>query len=58
MKNIRFLLSEKFHFLVVQFSVYLNRHGFPRHAFRNDMPSGLSTLFVLVHEYVWDAGQS
>ena len=28
MKNIRFLLSENFHFLVVKFSVYLNRHVF------------------------------
>ena len=25
MKNIRFFLSENFHFLVVKFSVYLNR---------------------------------
>ena len=28
MKNIRFFLSENFHFLVVKFSVYLNRHVF------------------------------
>ena len=28
MKNIRFFLSEKFHFLAVTFSVYLNRHVF------------------------------
>ena len=28
MKNIRIFLSEKFHFLVVKFSVYLNRHVF------------------------------
>ena len=28
MKNIRFFLSEIFHFLVVKFSVYLNRHVF------------------------------
>ena len=26
MKNIRVFLSENFHFLVVKFSVYLNRH--------------------------------
>ena len=26
MKNIRIFLSEKFQFLVVKFSVYLNRH--------------------------------
>ena len=28
MKNIRIFLSEIFHFLVVKFSVYLNRHVF------------------------------
>ena len=28
MKNIRILLSENFQFLVVKFSVYLNRHVF------------------------------
>ena len=28
MKNIRFFLSENFQFLVVKFSVYLNRHVF------------------------------
>ena len=28
MKNIRLFLSENFHFLVVKFSVYLNRHVF------------------------------
>ena len=28
MKNISIFLSEKFHFLVVKFSVYLNRHVF------------------------------
>ena len=28
MKNIRFFLSEIFHFLVVKFSVYFNRHVF------------------------------
>ena len=28
MKNIRYFLSENFHFLVVKFSVYLNRHVF------------------------------
>ena len=28
MKNIRIFLSENFHFLVVKFSVYLNRHVF------------------------------
>ena len=28
MKNIRIYLSENFHFLVVKFSVYLNRHVF------------------------------
>ena len=28
MENIRFFLSENFHFLVVKFSVYLNRHVF------------------------------
>ena len=28
MKNIRFFLSENFHFLVVKFSVYLNRRVF------------------------------
>ena len=28
MKNIRIFLSENFHFLVVKFSVYLNRHAF------------------------------
>ena len=28
MKNIRFFLSENFHFLVVKNSVYLNRHVF------------------------------
>ena len=28
MKNVRFFLSENFHFLVVKFSVYLNRHVF------------------------------
>ena len=28
MKNIRFFLSENFHFLVVKFSVYMNRHVF------------------------------
>ena len=28
MKNIRFFLSENLHFVVVKFSVYLNRHGF------------------------------
>ena len=28
MKNIRVFLSENFHFLVVKFSVYLNRHVF------------------------------
>ena len=28
MKNIRFFLSENFHFLVVNFSVYLNRRVF------------------------------
>ena len=27
-KTIRFFLSENFHFLVVKFSVYLNRHVF------------------------------
>ena len=28
MKNIRIFLSENFHFLVVKFSLYLNRHVF------------------------------
>ena len=28
MKNIRFFLSENFPFLVVKFSIYLNRHVF------------------------------
>ena len=28
MKNIRVFLSENFHFLVVYFSVFLNKHGF------------------------------
>ena len=28
MKNIRILAYENFHFLVVKFSVYLNRHVF------------------------------
>ena len=28
MKNIRGFLSENFHFLVIKFSVYLNRHVF------------------------------
>ena len=28
MKNIRFFLAENFHFLVVKFSVYLNRRVF------------------------------
>ena len=28
MKNIRIFLPENFHFLVVKFSVYLNRHVF------------------------------
>ena len=28
MKNIRFFLSENFHFLVVESSIYLNRHVF------------------------------
>ena len=28
MKNIRFFLSENFHFLVAKFSEYLNRHIF------------------------------
>ena len=28
MKNIRVFLSENFHFLVVNFSVFLNRHVF------------------------------
>ena len=28
MKNINIFLSENFHFLVVKFSVYLNRHVF------------------------------
>ena len=28
MTNIRFFLSKNFHFLVVKFSVYLNRHVF------------------------------
>ena len=28
MKNIRISLSENFHFLLVEFSVYLNRHVF------------------------------
>ena len=28
MKNIRIFLSENFHFLVVKFSVYLNKHVF------------------------------
>ena len=33
MKNIRFFfLSENFHFLVVKFSVYLNRHVFVMHS--------------------------
>ena len=28
MENIRFFLSENFHFLVVKFSIYLNRRVF------------------------------
>ena len=28
MKNTRFFLSENFHFLMVKFSIYLNRHVF------------------------------
>ena len=32
MKNIIIFLSENFHFLVVKFSVYLNRLGFVMHA--------------------------
>ena len=32
MKNIRIFLSENFHFLVVKYSVYLNRH-----VFRNEL---------------------
>ena len=28
MKNVRIFLSEHFHFLVVKFSLYLNRHVF------------------------------
>ena len=28
MKNIKKILSENFHFLVVKFSIYLNRHVF------------------------------
>ena len=33
MKNIRFSLSENFHFSVIQFSVHLNRCGFVMHIF-------------------------
>ena len=33
MKNIRFFLSEIFHFLIVKFSVYLNGHVFVMNIF-------------------------
>ena len=41
MKNIRVFLSENFHFLVVKFSVYLNRRVF-------EIIRLLSTLIVFV----------
>ena len=34
MKNIRNILSENFHFLVGNFSVYLNRHVFVMYTFQ------------------------
>ena len=34
-KNIRFLLSENFHFLMVKFSVYLNRRVFVMRFIKN-----------------------
>ena len=38
MKNIRvFFLSENFHFLVVNFSIYLNRRVFVMHTYPNNL---------------------
>ena len=37
MKNIRIFLSENFYFLVVKFSVYLNRHVFVMRSTASDL---------------------
>ena len=45
MKNIRFFLSEKFHFLMVKFSVYLNGHVFVMSRIVTD------TLHIIHYKY-------
>ena len=47
MKNIKKLLSENFHFLVVKFSIYLNRRVFVMYQFITDHQIQLSTGFHL-----------
>ena len=46
MKNIRIFLPENFHFLVVKFSIYLNRHVFVM-----DLP--LMILVLYVYQISW-----
>ena len=53
MKNIRFFLSENFQFLVVKFSVYLNRLVF---VMRNNRPtSAVSDLILYKYDYFCDS---
>ena len=49
MRNIRFFLSENFQFLVVQFSVYLNRHVFVMDISRNGLTKRIIIQPMDVH---------
>ena len=54
MKNIRFFLSESFQFLVVKFSIYLNRHVFvmTKPSIAPMVPKMVPTLFIqTIHLY-------
>ena len=56
MKNIRFFLSENFHFLVVKFSVYLNRHVFIMEGSDQGpfcLLQGILVLVKLNTKYAW-----
>ena len=46
MKNIRIFVSEEFHFLVLKFSVYLNRHFFIMRRKKIRMPTAIILFSV------------
>ena len=48
MKTVRFFFSENFHFLVVNFSLYLNRHVFVMQALHHALPLHIHEASAIV----------